>query len=204
MAESASDWAIALKKALARWEVTLSPDQLEYFQVYLTELSHWNEKINLTALKEPRHIALGHFADSLAPMIIDKVFENKHAMAIDIGTGAGFPGLPLKVANPLWKVTLVESIGKKCDFLRAVIPGAAEARLESVDRCMYDVTADEDFILDYHPGGRGVLIASGFSGHGFKFGVLVGRLLSTLALDTEPEFPLERFRLTRFAHDATP
>src|SRR5690348_9058389 len=125
MAESASDWAIALKKALARWEVTLSPDQLEYFQVYLTELSHWNEKINLTALKEPRHIALGHFADSLAPMIIDKVFENKHAMAIDIGTGAGFPGLPLKVANPLWKVTLVESIGKKCDFLRAVI-GAME------------------------------------------------------------------------------
>ena len=90
------------------------------------------------------------------------------------------------------------------DFLRGVIPGAAEARLESVDRCMYDVTADEDFILDYHPGGRGVVIASGFSGHGFKFGVLVGRLLCALALDTEPEVPLERFRLTRFAHDATP
>jgi monomeric sarcosine oxidase len=84
------------------------------------------------------------------------------------------------------------------DFLRAVIPGAAEARLEGVDRCMYDVTADEDFILDYHPGGRGVVIASGFSGHGFKFGVLVGRLLCALALDTEPEFPLERFQLGRF------
>jgi monomeric sarcosine oxidase len=84
-------------------------------------------------------------------------------------------------------------------FLRAVIPGAAQAELAGVDRCMYDVTADEDFILDYHPGGRGVLIASGFSGHGFKFGVLVGRLLCALALDTEPEFPLERFRLNRFA-----
>ena len=66
---------------------------------------------------------------------------------------------------------------------------------------MYDDTADEDFILDYHPCGRGVVIASGFSGHGFKFGVLVGRLLSSLALDTEPEFPLNRFRLGRFTHD---
>jgi monomeric sarcosine oxidase len=90
------------------------------------------------------------------------------------------------------------------DFLRAVIPGAAEARLEGVDRCMYDVTADEDFILDYHPGGRGVVIASGFSGHGFKFGVLIGRLLCALALDTEPEFPLERFRLSRFTRELRP
>lgn len=87
------------------------------------------------------------------------------------------------------------------EFLRAVIPGAAQAELAGVDRCMYDVTADEDFILDVHPGGHGVLIASGFSGHGFKFGVLVGRLLCALALDAEPEFSLARFRLGRFAHD---
>jgi glycine/D-amino acid oxidase-like deaminating enzyme len=84
-------------------------------------------------------------------------------------------------------------------FLRAVIPGAAQAELAGVDRCMYDVTSDEDFILDRHPGGRGVVIASGFSGHGFKFGVLVGRLLCALALDAAPEFPQERFRLSRFA-----
>jgi monomeric sarcosine oxidase len=87
------------------------------------------------------------------------------------------------------------------EFLRAVIPGAALGALAGVDRCMYDVTRDEDFILDYHPSGRGVLVASGFSGHGFKFGVLIGRLLSALALGTEPEFSLERFRLSRFAHD---
>jgi glycine/D-amino acid oxidase-like deaminating enzyme len=85
------------------------------------------------------------------------------------------------------------------EFLRAVAPGAAQAELAGVDRCMYDVTSDEDFILDYHPGGCGVVIASGFSGHGFKFGVLVGRQLCALALDAEPEFPIERFRLSRFA-----
>lgn len=82
-------------------------------------------------------------------------------------------------------------------FLRRVIPTAAEAPLAAVDRCMYDVTADEDFILDRHPGGPGVIIGSGFSGHGFKFGILIGRLLADLALDTPPEFPLDGFRLGR-------
>lgn len=83
-------------------------------------------------------------------------------------------------------------------FLREVIPGAADARLALVDRCMYDVTPDEDFILDAHPGGQGVILASGFSGHGFKFGVLIGELLASLALSEPPAVPLDRFRLSRF------
>jgi 16S rRNA (guanine527-N7)-methyltransferase len=125
MPQLTNDWAPGLKKTLARWEVNLPSDGIDYFQIYLDELSHWNEKINLTALKEPRHIALGHFADSIAPMIIDAVFQTKYAHAIDIGTGAGFPGLPLKIINPDWRLSLIESIGKKCDFLRAVV-GAME------------------------------------------------------------------------------
>jgi glycine/D-amino acid oxidase-like deaminating enzyme len=64
---------------------------------------------------------------------------------------------------------------------------------------MYDVTPDEDFILDQHPGGAGVVIGAGFSGHGFKFGVLIGELLAALALGEEPLVPLGRFRLARFA-----
>lgn len=84
-------------------------------------------------------------------------------------------------------------------FMREVIPAAADARLAQVDRCMYDVTPDEDFILDAHPGGAGVVIGSGFSGHGFKFGVLIGELLAALALGLPPAFPLEQFRLARFA-----
>nr|MBF6590904.1 FAD-dependent oxidoreductase [Ktedonobacterales bacterium] len=83
-------------------------------------------------------------------------------------------------------------------FLRRVVPAAAEGELALVDRCMYDVTPDEDFILDRHPGGRGVVIGSGFSGHGFKFGVLIGELLAALAQDEPPAFPLERFALARF------
>lgn len=85
------------------------------------------------------------------------------------------------------------------DFLRRVIPAAAAAPLALVDRCMYDVSPDEDFILDLHPGGPGVVIGSGFSGHGFKFGILIGELLAALALGEEPVVPFDRFRLARFA-----
>lgn len=83
-------------------------------------------------------------------------------------------------------------------FLRRVIPLAAELELASVDRCMYDMAPDEDFILDKLPGLGRVIIGSGFSGHGFKFGLLIGELLAALALDQQPAFPLERFRLSRF------
>ena len=84
------------------------------------------------------------------------------------------------------------------DFLRRVIPDAAAGRLALVDRCMYDVTPDEDCILDAHPGGAGVILGSGFSGHGFKFGVLIGEVLAALALGEAPSVPMERFRLSRF------
>ena len=67
------------------------------------------------------------------------------------------------------------------DFMRRVIPEAAPGPLALVDRCMYDVTPDEDFILDYYPDGRAIVIGSGFSGHGFKFGILIGELLAALA-----------------------
>lgn len=85
------------------------------------------------------------------------------------------------------------------EFMRRVIPAAAEGTLAGVDRCMYDATPDEDFILDRHPDGSGVIIGSGFSGHGFKFGILIGQMLAALATGAEPEFPMQRFSLSRFA-----
>jgi monomeric sarcosine oxidase len=84
------------------------------------------------------------------------------------------------------------------DFIRRVIPAADGLELALVDRCMYDMTPDEDFILDRLPGRERIVVGSGFSGHGFKFGVLIGELLAAIALDEEPEFPLDRFRLARF------
>lgn len=144
MASPVDNWAVALQKSLARWEVVLPPDGLEYFKIHLDELLAWNKKINLTALNQPEHIALGHFVDSVAPMIIEKVFKSKNAHAIDIGTGAGFPGLPLKIINPGWHMSLIESVGKKCDFLRAVIGAMEMNHVEVIAKRSEELAHDKE------------------------------------------------------------
>jgi monomeric sarcosine oxidase len=84
--------------------------------------------------------------------------------------------------------------------LRELLPALSHAEIARIDSCIYDVTTDENFILDRLPYDPRVIFASGLSGHGFKFGLLLGELLCTMVCDTHPPVPLERFRLSRFAH----
>ncbi len=84
--------------------------------------------------------------------------------------------------------------------LRELLPALSGADLARIDSCMYDVTPDEDFILDRVPYDPRVIFAAGLTGHGFKFGVLLGELLSSMVCGTQPLVPLDRFRLSRFAH----
>src|SRR6266550_1563365 len=84
--------------------------------------------------------------------------------------------------------------------IRELLPELNHAQIARVDSCMYDVSPDEDFILDHLPSDPRVIFASGLSGHGFKFGLLLGELLSSLIFYTEPPVQLDRFRLSRFAH----
>jgi monomeric sarcosine oxidase len=79
-----------------------------------------------------------------------------------------------------------------------LLPELRRAKLAQVDSCMYDVSPDEDFILDYHPDDPRIVLATGLSGHGFKFGPLLGEVLSGLVRGTPPIIPMERFRLARF------
>jgi len=81
-----------------------------------------------------------------------------------------------------------------------LLPALRAARLAHIEACIYDVSPDEDFILDFLPGEPRVVFATGLSGHAFKFGPLLGRLLSSLVCGTRPEVPLGRFRLARFTH----
>ena len=97
----------------------LTSQQIRVFQVYAATLLEWNQKINLTAITDMEQIETKHFLDSLTTIPILKEFSAKDL--IDIGTGAGFPGIPIKILLPEVNVTLVESIGKKVDFCREVI-----------------------------------------------------------------------------------
>jgi len=91
------------------------------------------------------------------------------------------------------------SVTRTVRQLRELLPALQQASLAHVDSCMYDVSPDEDFILDRLPGDPRIVFATGLSGHGFKFGPLLGELLASLLCDTAPPVPLDRFQLARFA-----
>ncbi len=84
--------------------------------------------------------------------------------------------------------------------LQELIPALRQAKLAHIDSCIYDVTPDQDFILDYVPHNPRIIFATGLTGHGFKFGLLLGELLSSMVCNLQPIVPLDRFRLTRFAN----
>ena len=90
-------------------------------------------------------------------------------------------------------------IAQVASRLRELLPALRRAELAHIDSCIYDVTPDEDFILDYLPQEPRIIFATGLTGHGFKFGLLLGELLSSMVCDTQPIVPLERFQLARFA-----
>ena len=97
--------------------IKLSVEQLEKFYSYMSLLLEWNEKMNLTAITEPNEIILKHFVDSLT--ILKDISDN--SKVVDVGTGAGFPGIPLSIANESLKITLVDSLNKRLIFLQEVI-----------------------------------------------------------------------------------
>ena len=96
----------------------LTPSQLDQFERFLSEILEWNAKFNLTAIRDPESIRVKHFLDSLT-VAIGTGDLNRKALA-DVGTGGGFPGIPLKIAFPELKLTLIDSIGKKLKFCERV------------------------------------------------------------------------------------
>ena len=116
----------AFLAGLRQLDLELNRLQLEQFLLYRQELLDWNTHINLTAITDPGEILMKHFLDSLTLLI---AYDRPGARLLDIGAGAGFPGLPLKIARPHWQVVLLEATGKKVNFLRNVIEAL---RLEGV------------------------------------------------------------------------
>ncbi len=106
-----------INKYLKEINIELKKEQTEKFYKYMNLLLEWNEKINLTAITEPEEVILKHFVDSLT---ISKYIE-KGSKLVDMGTGAGFPGIPLKILREDIEITLADSLNKRINFLNEVI-----------------------------------------------------------------------------------
>jgi 16S rRNA (guanine527-N7)-methyltransferase len=107
------------RNALQLFNIRLTPSQLAILAAYERELLEWNAKFNLTALREPAPIRTKHFLDSFSCSLAWGSRPPRHL--IDVGTGAGFPGLPLKILYPAMALTLVESVGKKAIFCEHIV-----------------------------------------------------------------------------------
>lgn len=106
-----------LLKKTSAININISELQIQQFYKYMNLLIEWNKKINLTAITEPKEIILKHFIDSL--MIINKIPEK--TKIADIGSGAGFPGIPIKILRPNTEIYLIDSLNKRIKFLNEVI-----------------------------------------------------------------------------------
>lgn len=141
--------------------IKLSDEQLNEFYEYMQLLLEWNEKMNLTAITDPEEVIKKHFVDSIT---IKKYIKEKSRL-IDVGTGAGFPGIPLKIVDKSIKLTLLDSLNKRINFLNEVIKklnlkevntihSRAEEYAKNKVRESYDVAvsravADLPILLEY-------------------------------------------------------
>ena len=126
---------------LDQQNIILTDQQKIQFERYFQLLVEWNEKINLTAITDKEEVYLKHFYDSIAP-ILQGLIENQPIRLLDIGAGAGFPSLPMKILYPQLEVTIIDSLNKRINFLQLL---SEELGLEGV--YLYHGRA-EDFAQD--------------------------------------------------------
>lgn len=176
-----------LKYILADIRISISDESLEKFKVFYEELVNWNERFNLTAITDKEKVIVKHFYDSLLA-VNTKGWTGDGAL-VDIGTGAGFPGVPLKIINPKMTVTLIDSTVKKTIFLKNLIARlelngveVVQGRVEEIAR-REEYRGNYDFAVVRAVAGMPVLLE-----YGLPLLKLRGKLIIYKGPDWETEF----------------
>ena len=144
------DITAILVKGAEQLGITLTSQVVASYLFYIEELKKWNRRINLTSLTTDRDMAVKHFLDSLTIV----PFLQRAARVLDIGTGAGFPGLPLKIFAPSIGVLLLESSQKKCSFLRHIV---RELKLAGVE--IVQGRAEDKKMIERHGSGFDLVLS---------------------------------------------
>ncbi len=182
-----------LRQGAAEFGIALSVGQREALFLLAAELRKWNRRINLTAIRDDRDVVIKHFLDSLA--FLRGFAPAPGLRLLDMGSGAGFPGLVLKIARPEINLTLVESVKKKAAFLRHA---ARMLRLETT--AVQDRRTEE--LSDYH-GTCDVVTARAFADmtQAIQLGAPFLKPAGRLILSRGPEEQLEEQKLAGLALD---
>jgi len=168
-------WQGLIIDGACRLGIEIDEGAATVFSIHASELIRWNRKINLTAITHPRDIAVKHFLDALAPA----GYIPPGARLLDIGSGAGFPGIPLKVLEPSISVLLIDSVRKKINFLKHVIRTLHLENIEALQIRAEDMLQDSRYLN--------------------SFDVIISRALSDLAPFVKSALPMLAARGTIIA-----
>lgn len=136
-----------LRRGIEKLNIELNVDQMNSFILYKELLKEWNEKINITSITDDIEIDIKHFLDSLTPAVTNMFDGNKKI--IDVGTGGGFPGLPLKIYNKELDVTLLDSLNKRIIFLNEVIKSLELKRINAIHGRAEELGRKEEYREQY-------------------------------------------------------
>jgi len=135
------EFSIKLKALAEKINVELTENNIENFYKYMNLLIEWNNKMNLTAIIEPNDIILKHFIDCL---VIDKYIKNDSTI-IDVGTGAGFPGVPLSFVNEKSNFTLMDTLNKRIKFLDEVVHITNSKNIKNIHARAEELAKNKDY-----------------------------------------------------------
>jgi 16S rRNA (guanine527-N7)-methyltransferase len=132
-----------LKSGAKKLGIHLSGEQLEKFETYYREITNWNKKVNLTRITDYQEVQFKHFLDSLT--VFSVMPPDKALRVIDIGTGAGLPGIPLRIVSPGISLTLLESTVRKTKFLDHIVKKLGLDKVEIVHGRAEEIARDERY-----------------------------------------------------------
>jgi 16S rRNA (guanine527-N7)-methyltransferase len=140
------EWSDLIIESAASLGIDLTRTHTRQFATHAAELGRWNQKFNITAITDPHQVAVKHFVDSL----LVARFVAGDATLLDIGTGGGFPGLPLKVLLPSLNITLIDASRKRVHFLKHVIRSLKMDQIEALHVRAEMLAGNRQFLKRYH------------------------------------------------------
>ncbi len=179
-----NEFSLKMKENMAKINIEITDEQIEKFYKYMNLLIEWNEKINLTSIIEPNDIIIKHFVD--CGTILKYINNNDNV--IDVGTGAGFPGIPIKILNESLNITLIDSLNKRINFLKEVAEDLNLKNLKIIHGRAEDLAQNKEYREKYDKSvSRAVANLSTLSEYDLPFVKINGQMIAMKGFEIDDE-----------------